>query len=380
MFWSYWPVAIRRHQPGDLAREALAADLRWRNPDWYAELHRRARTYYSTRLQQTHGQEQQRILFDYVFLHRDSPVVRSFFTWQESGTTLSDAAKTSDHPALIQMVAQHEGEAAARLAAHWLARQPQGMLVVRDEDRHPGGFLAMVALHHASAEDLRADPAAWAAWGYLQNCTPLRPGEGATLFRFWMARESYQAVSPIQSLIFINVVRHYLTTPGLAFTFLPCAEPDFWAPMFAYADLARIPEADFEVGGRRYGVYGHDWRAVPPAAWLALLAEREIVAATQTLSPPQPAEPLVVLSHPEFVVAVREALRDFSHPDALSANPLLRSRLVVERTGTLGPIRPSCGRTGPYSARDRSRRCQTDDHHIPHGLPGSACHSRRYAR
>jgi hypothetical protein len=27
------------------------------------------------------------------------------------------------------------------------------------------------------------------AWHYLQRAAPLRPGEGATLFRFWMARD-----------------------------------------------------------------------------------------------------------------------------------------------------------------------------------------------
>ncbi|HXV44018.1 MAG TPA: ATP-binding protein, partial [Anaerolineae bacterium] len=48
--------------PHDLARETLAADLRWRNPDWYAELHHRARTYYASRLQQVNSQEQQAIL------------------------------------------------------------------------------------------------------------------------------------------------------------------------------------------------------------------------------------------------------------------------------------------------------------------------------
>ena len=30
--------------PHDLAREAMSADIRWRNPDWYKELHKRART------------------------------------------------------------------------------------------------------------------------------------------------------------------------------------------------------------------------------------------------------------------------------------------------------------------------------------------------
>ena len=60
--------------------------------------------------------------------------------------------------------------------------------------------------------------------------------------------------------------------------------------MASYADLARLPQADFEVDGRRYGVYyGHDWRAVPPAAWLQLLTEREIAdgrSPTNTPSPP----------------------------------------------------------------------------------------------
>jgi hypothetical protein len=64
------------------------ADLRWRNPDWYAELHQRARNYYASRLKQTHGQEQQRVLFDYVFLHRDNPTIRPFLEWQEAGVKL----------------------------------------------------------------------------------------------------------------------------------------------------------------------------------------------------------------------------------------------------------------------------------------------------
>jgi len=110
--------------------------------------------------------------------------------------------------------------------------------------------------------------------------------------------------------------------------------PDFWAPMFAYADLARLLECDFEVGGRRYGVYGHDWRAMPPMAWLALLGEREVAAGPQGAPPPQASEPLVVLSQDEFGQAVRDALRDFARPDLLRASPLLRARLVVEQRGS----------------------------------------------
>lgn len=317
--------------PHDLAREVLAADLRWRNPDWYAALHQRARTYYTTRLGQTHGQEQHRVLFDYIFLHHDNPAIKLRFTWQENSSLLTDTLRETDQSALVRMVAEHEGEESAQLAAHWLRQQPQGVLVFRDSQQQPAGFVIKVALHQASSEDLNADPGVRAAWRYLQNHAPLRSGEGATLFRFWMARDTYQAVSPTQSLIFINFVHHHRLTAGLAFTFFPCAEPDFWAAMFAYADLARISQADFEVGGRRYGVYGHDWRVVTPAAWQDLLAQREIAASAQALVPSQVSEPLVVLSQPEFVGAVQDALRNFSRPNALHNNPLLRSRLVVEQ-------------------------------------------------
>lgn len=320
--------------PHDLAREALDADVRWRNPDWYAELHRRARTYYNQRMQQAHAQEQQRILADYIFLHRNNPVVRPFFEWQASGGLQINAMRAQDQSRLLAMVTRHEGAESAQLAAYWFARQPPGVLVARNPDEQPAGLLVIVALHQASAEDMRRDPATQGAWRYLQEHAPLRPGESATLFRFWMAHDAYQAVSPIQSLIFVSIVRHYLTTPGLAFTFFPCADPDFWLPMLAYADLQRIAAADFVVGERHYGVYGHDWRVVPPHTWLELLAEREITTEPQALPPAQMPAQVTVLSQSEFAAAVRAALHDLARPDSLRSNPLLQSRVVVERSST----------------------------------------------
>jgi hypothetical protein len=319
--------------PHDLVREALVTDLHWRNPDWYAELHRRARNYYARHVQSASGKAQQRVLFDYIFLHRDNPAVRPFFEWHTDAGVVTDTMRHSDLPALVTMVAEHEGQDSACLAEHWLSRDICRQLVFRDPRGEPAGFLALVALQDAALEDIDADPATRAAWRYLQDHAPLRLGEGATLLRFWMVRDGYQAVSAIQSLIFVNAAQHYLATPGLAFTFFPCAEPDFWAPMFGYIDLRRIPEADFEVDGHRFGVYGHDWRAMPPLTWLALLAEREVGLAPQASPPPGVNEALVVLSRPDFEVATRRALHDFSLPDALQTNPLLRSKLVIERVG-----------------------------------------------
>ena len=320
--------------PHDLVRDALTADLRWRNPDWFAELHRRARTFYTQHLYQTAGPAQQRLILDYIFLHRDNPMVRPFFEWQTTGGVLPDAIRQADISALTALVAQYEGADSARLAAYWFARQPENILILRDPNQQPVGLLTLLALQQTTPEDLQADPAIAAGWRYLQNHGPLQPGEKATFFRFWLAHDTYQAVSPTQSLIFINIVRHYLTTPRLAFTFFPCADPEFWAPMCVYADLIRLVEVDFAVGGRRYGVYGHDWRASPPLAWLAVLADREVAVTLQT--PPALSEPpVLILSQPDFERAVQEALRELRYAPAngLYANPLLRSRLVLQRAG-----------------------------------------------
>jgi hypothetical protein len=258
--------------------------------------------------------------------------MRPFFEWQEAGTAVPEAMREGDKPVLEAMVREYEGPDSARLAEHWLERQPEDVLIYRDIEQRPTGFVMRIALHETSAEDRNVDPAAKAAWRYLERHAPLRPGEKATLFRFWMARDTYQSVSAMQSLIFANAAQHYLTTPGLAFTFFPTADPDFWAPVFTYVDLVRLPQADFEVGGRRYGVYGHDWRVTPPMAWLDLLAEREIATEPLAVSPPE-STPLVVLGESDFAEAVRDALRNFHRSDALRTNPLVRSRMVVERAG-----------------------------------------------
>ena len=324
--------------PHDLAREALLADLRWRNPDWYKELHHRARNYYTTRFQQTHGLEQQRVLYDYVFLHRDNPVIRSMLEWQSGALIAPDAMRQPDLPICVEMVKKYEGVESAKLADKWLNRQPESVTVYRDIDGNVVGFIAMVSLDLASEEDLQGDPAMWLAWDYLKRRAPLRPGEIATHYRFWMARDTYQEVSPVQTLIFLNTVRYQLATPGLAFHFLPCANPEMWAGAFAYANLARIPEIDYTVDGKRFGVYGHDWRLEPPLAWLQLLAEREVAGGSPSAPPPQPAQQIIVLCEEDFTNAVRDALRDYPSVEMLRKSPLLQSRVVTQRVSNLASM------------------------------------------
>lgn len=318
--------------PHDLAREALVADLRWRNRDWYIQLHDRLRTYYGAALEKTSGLEQQRVLFDYIFLHRDNPMVKPFLEWQESGAQAPDGLRESDVEGVVSMVQEHEGDESAEIARYWMERQPENVLIFRDAEGQPAGYLQMVALEKTNVQDTERDSGLRAAINFMIANSPLRPNDRAILFRFWMGRESYQSVSPMQSLIFVNIVRQYFG-PGLVFTLIPCADPAFWSPLFAYADLYRLAEADFEVGGKEYGVYGHNWRAVPPIQWLNVLADREISMNHKAAEPPPATAPIVVLSDVEFAGAVSEALKNFTRSDQLRKSPLLQSRFVVERAG-----------------------------------------------
>lgn len=316
--------------PHDLVREVLATDLKWRNPDRHSALLGRARAFYAERLRQSRGPALDRFLLDYMFLHRNNPAVRPFYAVGESYDYFADVLRPDDPAELEAMVCRHEGPESARILVHWAGRQPHGFVVFRDSRHRPAGFILFVALHQVGPDDVAVDPGVRAALDYLDRTGPLRPGEAATMARFWLERERYQGISPVQSLVGVQLVRHIMTTPGLAFSFLVFADPDFWEVLALYADFERLPEADFEVGGRRYGVYGHDWRARPLTAWLNLMAERE-AALMPAPGPPPPAERPVVLARADFVQAIRQAFRDFHDREALKANPLLKSRLVLAR-------------------------------------------------
>lgn len=315
----------------DLVREAITKDLRWRNLDRYIQIHHRLRRYYLGRLQTSQGKEQRRVLIDYNFLHRDNPTWKPFFDWNESGGICTDQMAPTDLPALVAMVRHHEGGSAAALAERWLPRFPESTLVFRGSREQPAGFVFLLPLESLDPEERLEDPAAAAAWRYLRAHAPLRPGERATLVRFWMAADGYQDVTAVQTRVFLNIAQYYLTTEGLAYTFFGCANPDFWQPVFAYMDLALIPDGAYEQDGRSFGVFGHDWRIRPPRAWLDLLAEREIGMMRRADPPPPTAPPMLVLDQESFYAAVREALRALARPEQLRSSPLLRTRLVSER-------------------------------------------------
>ena len=322
--------------PHDLARDALEADLRWRDPDGYRRVFRGIRGHINGRLHTSRGQEQQRAIADAKYLFRRLPGIGSPVDWDAWGQRYPEPARPGDREPILDLVLGWEGEASAAIAARWWERQPEGFFVVRGQDGAVAGFLALLDLTRASAQDIAADPGARAAWAYARQHAPPRPGETVTQSRFVIDQEVYQGPSATLNATPILTFQRYLGTPKLAWDFLTLAEPERWDDYFAAADLPRAAGADFWVGGRRYGLFAHDFRQVPVEALLELVTERAL-AQDLTPSPPTVTPPLLALSQPEFDNAVRQALRDLRRPDLLRRNPLLRTRLVQDRAAEQEP-------------------------------------------
>jgi hypothetical protein len=319
--------------PHDLAREALDADLRWRDPEGFRDLHGRVLRYLVRQIQARTGRAQQRAYFDIVYLSRHHPLMRPYYDWTTMGAAWAEPATLEDSPAILAMVRRHEGEASARIAAYWLGRRPDAFLVFRRAGQQVVGFTAVLLLEDADPEECAADPAVAAAWRFVRRHGPLRAGERLMHHRFSMGQETYQDLATITLVAAVGSLR-WLTTPGLAWSFPVVADPDARERHFAAVGFARAPEADFEVDGRRYGVFAHDWRIEPPLAWIQRKGQLDplVEPAPERHDPRLPA-PLLVLSQPDFEAAARQALRDVTRPAALATNPLLRSRVAAEHAG-----------------------------------------------
>ncbi|HXF35932.1 MAG TPA: ATP-binding protein [Actinomycetota bacterium] len=316
--------------PHDLARDLLEADLRWRDPAAYAEIHTSVRAHVLGRLRRSRGREQQRAAADLLFLHRGNPATRAWWDYATLGRVWADRLRPGDRDAILAMAEGHEGPEAAALVRYWMERQPEGFVVVREPGDEVRGFAVVLALERTTEEDRERDPGARAMWSHLERHAPLRPGEQARAGRSFMDRDAYQAPSPSRDLIAVRSIQLYVSRPVAVELVGAFTDPDEVEPMFSYIDFRRASDADYHVAGLRYGVFVHDWRTRTVEEWLETMSERELGRYEPTVEQP---DPTVALSHPDFMTSVRRALRDLHRPEALARNPLMRSRVARDWSG-----------------------------------------------
>ncbi len=315
----------------DLAREVLTAELHWRDADRQELFQRRAGAYYRRRLDAADPASREAALHDYSLLRASGEAMSRFVAPRTDPEQLAVQRATAAHwPVLRAALARFEGPESVRLAGYWYQRRPDAFHVVAGATGEVAGWFALLGLHDLEPDDRQADPAVAGVLSHLDGAAPLLAGEHAYLLRFWLAVDGYQTVTPAQTRIAFFVAQGYLADPAPAYTFQAHADPDFWAEASALTDMHRLPGADFVVDEHRYGVYGHDWRTVPPSAWLAAIAARQARPATAATATDRR------LDRPAFTAELRKALPLLNQPDRLRTSPLLRTRLVLSRVDSDG--------------------------------------------
>ncbi len=306
--------------PHDLAREVLEADLRWRDEPRHRELSGRILGDVFRRAASERGRPQDEAIYDLFFTLRFDPVQRRYWDWETLGAAVAEPVRPHDRSSVLSVVAAHEGEESAALAAHWLDRQPAAFSVYRVRGE-TAGVICWLSLADAAPADIQTDPVTAAAWTHVQAQAPLAAGAEILLLRFHLDRVAAQRPSQTVNLVSLRHVQLVANHPALVWSFLVVTDPAFWAPHFEAIDFERVRGGDVAIGNRRFSIFAHDFRH-PSPRWDGLRS---------TL--PQPGPPL---ARSAFEVAVKQALRNCNRPDLLGRNPLAGLRWVDE-AGAGGP-------------------------------------------
>ncbi|MGP4047421.1 ATP-binding protein [Streptomyces sp. 2A115] len=317
--------------PHDVVREVLAADLRWRDPDGFVSLRRRMHRYLLGRVREVPAAQMLQAVHSLVYLERTAGVMTDALVWHPDGAVREMPCAPADESRVVELVHEMEGAESAAIARFWLDRQPEAFSVYRSAGADDiVACSAWLQLSEPQGEDV--DPVVAAAWTHARADRPLRAGEHMAIARFHVDPQQYQRPSATMNLVTWRVMGEIIRADRLAWSFVVMRDDGFWNGYFEDSDMMPT-DARPVVGDHGYRLFARDWRTQSAMAWVA---ERNDVLqeGMATVTPPagtsQEREEHLVLSRPEFDVAVREALRALWWPNELAANPLSRGRLVAE--------------------------------------------------
>ncbi|MBL3803611.1 AAA family ATPase [Streptomyces diastaticus] len=316
--------------PHAVVREALRADLRWRDPAGFAELHRRIRGHLLERTRLGPASRVLETVGDLRFLHRSGRFLADAHG-RPSGGRAEELPRAVGHEAtLIRRIRRQEGPESARIAAHWLREQPENVHLRRlgpgEEDVGGSAWLRLMPF-----EGEAEDPVVAAAWAHTRKHGPVRAGEHIALARFHVGEYGDHRPSPVMDASLGRMVGEIIRDDRLAWAFAVLRDDGFWDSHLRHH--AMEPTAGtVTVDGHRHRLFACDRRALPAvlggAANAPLLTGAAPGPARSGKDPCTAAE-ILVLGEEEFAVAVKAALRALRRPRELVLNPLQRSRLVL---------------------------------------------------
>ncbi|MCZ4602815.1 ATP-binding protein [Streptomyces sp. Lzd4kr] len=330
-------VETARHgiYPHDVVREALCADLRWRDPEGYAELHHELSCYLFDRISLSSESGMPAAVGAFMYLNRTDRRMFDYDSWCQEGEVQLADCTPEDHETVIALAGELEGPESAGIVRFWLERQPQAFRVCRTtQDNLIVGFSAWLRLTDPTGT--HGDPVVVAAWEHARTTSALRDGEHLAVARFAVTCPSYPRASPVEDLHRWRSFAEIARAEGrLAWSYFAVQAGDSWVPYLASLGLNCIGLP--EIGHRGYRLFANDWRAQPVWAWMEERSRLMLSGLPGVARTPDGhgggtcRGDLLVLSRPEFDAAVRDALRSLGRPGELAVNPLTRSRLTTER-------------------------------------------------
>lgn len=315
---------VRLHRAGltphDLARDVLAGDLRWRNPERFASLRAHALSLYLGRVRHSELAQRQKAIADATWLYQDLPIMHTYARWREFDAYVAEPAARADAGEIEGMIREHEGTRAAAIARRWLELDPEGSWVIRDADGDSAGYFSLVRLDRVSKQECAFDPIAAAAHAHVAAAGALELGRPVLLNRHWLSRDDYQDVSAVSSFCTSLMTQAHVTWPDVSLSLGVFRDATKFRLMFAVLGFGVVAEA--ELDGARYAVVARDWRGVAPLEFITRYVEQVSGIAGSVQEEER-------LTRPRFEAAVREALKSAALPHSLSASPLAISPIVA---------------------------------------------------
>ncbi|MGR3931643.1 ATP-binding protein [Streptomyces sp. BRA346] len=329
--------------PHDVVRETLDADLRWRDPQRYRAMHGRILSHLVAQVQQARGASGapggslgsgsaagpalRGLSAAVLYLQRDG-FGSNWFGATRPHEVYEDTLRPGDRAAVLELAAREGPEENVAIVSHWLDRQPESFHVYRRSvSGETVGFMSWLRLTEAEAADQDADPVIAAAWAHARRTDPPGAGEHLGIARFTVRADPNP--SPAGDLMSARIMAEVLTGDGLTWALVVMDDFETYQRSSFVAHLGPPPLV--RVGGRLYGLFGHDQRKVSPDTFLQQTMQLDAAPgdapAPRTADAPERAQG--ALSRAEFDAAVRSALRSWHRPDALSASPLLHTGLVA---------------------------------------------------
>ncbi|MFB9205775.1 ATP-binding protein [Nonomuraea spiralis] len=318
--------------PHDVVREILEADLRWRDPQGYARMHRLIKDRLTRQIRAADDADVLGAVGSLFYLHRGEGRTPEPHFWHGEDEVYETVLHPEDADDLLRLAAEWD-PATVSAVSHWTSGQPQAFrLYRRTATGELAGASAWLCVDDLSKTDARADPVVAAAWDTARATAPLRPGEHLAVNRSWVRRRD-RGASPVTDLIRWRAVGWCLRSERMAWSFMAVRGDDPLNGHSGYYNMHDLGDHARE-GDVEYVLLAHDWRAVPAQVWL----ERLLPAGTHEV-PARPEPELAVMSEAEFTDAVRKALRHLSKHRELAANPLTRTRLLAGRADPVRALR-----------------------------------------